>query len=79
MIRAARGLANIDQAVLAELVGVDRRTIIRIEADDAPPTNPRRIAVMQSIRDVLEGDAYNVRFVYADRNTGEGVIMKHGA
>lgn len=78
MIRAARGLANIDQADLAALVDVDRRTIIRIEAEEDPPTNPRRIAVVQKIRDVLE-NRHDVRFVYADRNTGEGVVMKHGA
>ena len=51
MIRAARGLLNIDQAKLGELVGVARRTIIRLEADETEPTNPRRIEVVAAIRD----------------------------
>lgn len=76
MIRAARGLVAMDQATLAESVGVDRRTVIRLEADEAP-TNPRRIAVIVAIRDLLEKE-HGVRFVYADRNTGEGVVMKRG-
>lgn len=77
MIRAARGLVDMEQAKLGELVGVDRRTIIRLEADPTTPTNPRRIAVIAAIRDLLEKD-HGVRFVYADRNTGEGVVMKRG-
>jgi DNA-binding XRE family transcriptional regulator len=77
MIRAARGLLGLDQSQLAEIAGVDRRTIIRIEADDTPPTNPRRREVHASIRDRLEQD-YAIRFVYAGKN-GEGVVMKRGA
>ena len=49
MIRAARGLLNIDQAELGRLVGVARRTIIRLEADEAEPTNPRRIEVVAAM------------------------------
>ncbi len=77
MIRAARGLLNIDQAKLGELVGVARRTIIRLEADETEPTNPRRIEVVEAIRDRLQ-EEYGVRFVYADATTGEGVVMKRG-
>ena len=77
MIRAARGLLNIDQAKLGELVGVARRTIIRLEADETEPTNPRRIEVVAAIRDKLQ-EGYGVRFVYADATTGEGVVMKRG-
>jgi DNA-binding XRE family transcriptional regulator len=77
MIRAARGLLNIDQAELGKLVGVARRTIIRLEADEVEPTNPRRIEVVAAIRDKLQ-EEYGVRFVYADATTGEGVAMKRG-
>lgn len=77
MIRAARGLLNLDQAELGALVGVTRRTIIRLEADEAISTNPRRIDVIAAIRDKLEKD-HGIRFVYADKTTGEGVVMKRG-
>jgi DNA-binding XRE family transcriptional regulator len=77
MIRAARGLINLDQVKLAELMGVSRRTVIRMEADGPPPTNPRRIEICSAIRDLLEKE-YDIKFVYADRKTGEGVVMKKG-
>jgi DNA-binding XRE family transcriptional regulator len=77
MIRAARGLLNLDQVQLGALVGVTRRTIMRLEADDAQPINPRRIKVCTAIRDVLE-EGSGIRFVYADKSTGEGVVMKKG-
>ena len=77
MIRAARALLNLEQAELGELVGVDRRTIIRLEADEIQPVNPRRTKILAAIRDVFEKDK-GVRFVYADKTTGEGVIMKRG-
>jgi DNA-binding XRE family transcriptional regulator len=77
MIRAARGLVDLDQAKLGELVEVDRRTIIRMEAETVAPTNPRRVAVIVAVRDLLESQ-YGVRFIYADRNTGEGVVMERG-
>jgi DNA-binding XRE family transcriptional regulator len=75
MIRAARGLLNLEQAQLGELVGVDRRTIIRLEADEIQPVNPRRTRILAAIRDKLEKD-HGIRFVYRDKTTGEGVVMK---
>jgi DNA-binding XRE family transcriptional regulator len=81
MIRAARGLLNLDQVQLGALVGVTRRTIMRIEADDPQPKNTRRINVCAAIRDVLEGGDESekrlpIRFIYADKSTGEGVVMR---
>jgi DNA-binding XRE family transcriptional regulator len=76
MIRAARGLLGIEQSELAALVGVVRRTIIRIEADDTEPVNPRRIEVHEAIRDQLE-KKYGILFLYPGE-TGEGVVMKRG-
>jgi transcriptional regulator with XRE-family HTH domain len=77
MIRAARGLLNLEQAQLGELVGVDRRTIIRLEADEIQPVNPRRTRILAAIRDKLEKD-HGIHFVYPDKTTGEGVVMKRG-
>ena len=104
MIRAARGLLNLDQVLLGKLINVSRRTIVRLEADTSQPTNPRRIQICIAIREVLEeGDLWgtlkkklgdnltdklrkelkenlngkNVRFIYEDKNTGEGVVMKN--
>jgi DNA-binding XRE family transcriptional regulator len=76
MIRAARGLLGLDQSQLADIVGVARRTIIRIEADDTNPTNPRRREVHETIRDRLE-DGFGIRFIYSGK-TGEGVVMRKG-
>jgi DNA-binding XRE family transcriptional regulator len=76
MIRAARGLLGMEQSQLAELVGAARRTIIRIEADDTEPVNPRRIEIHAAIRDQLE-KKYGILFVYPGE-TGEGVVMKKG-
>jgi DNA-binding XRE family transcriptional regulator len=76
MIRAARALLGLEQWQLAEIAGVARRTIIRIEADDTEPTNPRRIEVHQAIRDRLERK-FGIIFVYPGE-TGEGVVMKKG-
>jgi DNA-binding XRE family transcriptional regulator len=66
MIRAARGLLNLDQDQFGDLIGVSRRTIIRIEADDPQPTNDRRIQICEAIRDALEKEG--IRFVYADKS-----------
>ncbi|MEH2474078.1 DNA-binding XRE family transcriptional regulator [Nitrobacteraceae bacterium AZCC 2161] len=77
MIRAARALLDLDQTALAKLVGVDRRTIVRIETDKGQTDNPRRLDVLRAIRDSLEKDG-GVRFIFADKTTGEGVVMKKG-
>jgi DNA-binding XRE family transcriptional regulator len=75
MIRAARGLLGIGQAQLAEYVGVAPRTIIRIEAEEETPTNPRRLQICESIRAVLEKN-HGIKFVFSSSTTGEGVVMK---
>lgn len=77
MIRAARGLLNLDQSQLAEMVGVTRRTIIRLETETTLPVNPRRIQVIEAIRDRLEQD-HGIKFIYPGARTGEGVMLKPG-
>jgi DNA-binding XRE family transcriptional regulator len=78
MIRAARGLLGIGQAQLAEFVGVAPRTIIRIEAEEETPTNPRRLHICENIRTVLE-KSHGIKFVFSSSSSGEGVVMKRGA
>jgi DNA-binding XRE family transcriptional regulator len=78
MIRAARGLLGIGQAQLAEYVGVASRTIIRIEAEEEPPTNRRRLQICENIRTVLE-KSHGIKFVFSSSSSGEGVVMKRGA
>jgi DNA-binding XRE family transcriptional regulator len=75
MIRAARGLLGIGQVQLAEYVGVAPRTIIRIEAEEEIPTNPRRLQICANIRTVLE-KSHGIKFVFSSSTTGEGVVMK---
>ena len=62
---------------MGELVGGDRRTIIRLEADEIQPVNPRRTRILAAIRDKVEKD-HGIHFVYPDKTTGEGVVMKRG-
>jgi DNA-binding XRE family transcriptional regulator len=71
--RAARGLLGLGQSQLADIVGLARRTIIRIEADDAEPTNPRRREIYEAIRDRLE-EKFGIRFVYPCVGTGDTLI-----
>jgi DNA-binding XRE family transcriptional regulator len=72
MIRAARGLLNISQAKLGELVNVSTRTLIKIEAAPEGRLDARRRAVHDAIRKAME-DHYFVEFIFPDGQTGEGV------
>jgi transcriptional regulator with XRE-family HTH domain len=72
MIRAARGLLNISQARLGELVNVSTRTLIKIEAAPEGRLDARRRAVHDAIRKAME-DHYSIEFIFPDGQTGEGV------
>lgn len=72
MIRAARGLLNISQEKLGELVNVSTRTLIKIEAAPEGGLDARRRAVNDAIRKAME-DHYSVEFIFSDGQTGEGV------
>jgi DNA-binding XRE family transcriptional regulator len=72
LIRGARGLAGIDQETLAGKAGVTRQTIIKIEADESDRMDPRRLAILQSLRSVFEDD-YGIEFFEASETSGEGV------
>jgi DNA-binding XRE family transcriptional regulator len=75
LIRAARGLAGIDQAKLAEKAGVARKTIVLIEADESDRMDPRRLKILQSLQRVFEDD-YGIEFFEASENSGEGVRFR---
>jgi DNA-binding XRE family transcriptional regulator len=75
LIRAARGLAGIDQATLAEKAGVARKTIVLIEADESDRMDPRRLKVLQSLQRVFEED-YGIEFFEKSENSGEGVRFR---
>jgi DNA-binding XRE family transcriptional regulator len=75
LIRAARGLAGIDQAKLAEKAGVARKTIVLIEADESDRMDPRRLKVLRSLQRVFEDD-YGIEFFEASENSGEGVRFR---
>jgi DNA-binding XRE family transcriptional regulator len=75
LIRAARGLAGIDQAKLAEKAGVARKTIVLIEADESDRMDPRRRKILQSLQRVFEDD-YGIEFFEASESSGEGVRFR---
>jgi DNA-binding XRE family transcriptional regulator len=75
LIRAARGLAGIDQAELAEKAGVARKTIVLIEADESDRMDPRRLKVLQSLQRVFEDD-YGIEFFAPSESSGEGVRFR---
>ena len=74
MIRAGRALAGIEQLDLAEQIGVDRRTVSRLEADKDVPVNPLKIATHEKMRDALQ--RRGIVFLYGGKGYGEGVALK---
>ena len=54
LIRAARGLANIDQKTLAAAAGVSRKAVISLEGDESDTMDYRRLKVLQKLQPVLE-------------------------
>jgi DNA-binding XRE family transcriptional regulator len=72
LIRAARGLAGLNQVELAEKAGIARKTIVLIEADKSDRMDPRRLKILQSLQRFFE-DEYGIEFFEASENSGEGV------
>ena len=75
MVRAARALAGMDQSVLAEKVGVDRKTIVRIETDTRQKIDARRRDVLILIKEYFQ-DVRNIEFIFPSEKTGEGVRFR---
>ena len=74
MIKAGRALVGIEQLDLAREIGVDRRTVWRLEADEKIPVNPLKIGTYKKMRDALE--RHGVVFLHGGKNHGEGVALK---
>jgi DNA-binding XRE family transcriptional regulator len=75
LIRAARGLANIDQETLAAAAGVSRKAIISLEGDKKGAMDYRRLDVLQKIRTVLE-EKWHIEFVRENKSLGVGVHVR---
>jgi transcriptional regulator with XRE-family HTH domain len=75
LIRAARGLAGIDQATLAARAGVSRKAVIAIEGDESNTMDYRRLEVLQKLQAVF-GDQFGVEFFPESKNIGEGVRLQ---
>jgi DNA-binding XRE family transcriptional regulator len=75
MVRAARALVGIDQSVLAEEVGVDRKTIVRIETDTRQKIDARRRDVLMLIKEYFQ-NVRNIEFIFPSEETGEGVRLR---
>jgi DNA-binding XRE family transcriptional regulator len=75
LIRAARGLAGIDQDTLATCVEVSRKTINLIESGKSNTTDYRRLEVLQKLQAVFENQ-FEIEFFPESKNTGEGVRLK---
>lgn len=75
LIRAARALLGYDQETLAEKVGISRKTLALIETMKPGPIDPRRLRMLEQIREKMENDL-RVEFVFASARTGEGVRLR---
>jgi DNA-binding XRE family transcriptional regulator len=75
MVRAARALVGLDQSVLATKVGVDRKTIVRVETDTREKIDARRRAVLISIKAYFQ-TVRGIEFIFPDEHTGEGVRFR---
>ena len=75
LVRAARGLAGIDQATLAKRAGVSRKAVIAIEGDESETMDYRRLAVLQKLQTILE-DQFGIGFFPDSKTMGEGVCLR---
>ncbi len=75
LIRAARGLAGIDQDTLATCADVSRKTIILIEGDKSDTMDYRRLEKLQKLQAVLENQ-FGIEFFPESKNIGEGVRLQ---
>jgi DNA-binding XRE family transcriptional regulator len=75
LIRAARGLVNIDQETLAAAAGVSRKAVISVEGDESETMDYRRLDVLQKLRTVLE-EKWGIEFVRESRSSKTGVVLR---
>jgi DNA-binding XRE family transcriptional regulator len=74
LLKAARGLLAMDQAALADAVGVSRKTIAWTEISLSEKVDPRRRATLEQIRQRMEDDL-GVEFQFDAKSHGEGVSL----
>lgn len=75
MIRRSREIAGINQARLASLAGITRKTVVAVESALPEKPDARRRAVLEKIRWVFE-HGFELEFTFADHAEGEGVRKK---
>ncbi len=75
LIRAARGLANIDQQALATAAGVSRKAVISLEGDTSEAMDYRRLKVLQKLQRVLQ-EKWRIEFLPENRCFGKGVRLR---
>ena len=75
LIRAARGLAGLDQAALAQHAGVSRHAVMAIEGDENDTMDYRRLKVLHRLQAVLE-DEFGIEFQKATKKAGAGVRFR---
>lgn len=75
MIRRARELAGINQARLASLAGITRKTVVAVEASLPEKPDARRRAVLEKIRRVFE-QGFELEFTFDGRSEIDGVRKK---
>jgi predicted transcriptional regulator len=75
LIKAARALLEVDQAGLANLTGISRKTISLIEIAKNDPTDSRRRKMLAELQQTME-DELDVEFIFASASTGEGVRLR---
>lgn len=75
LIKAARALLEVDQAGLADLTGISRKTISLIEIAKNETTDPRRRKLLTELLRTME-DKLGLEFIFASNKTGEGVRLR---
>jgi DNA-binding XRE family transcriptional regulator len=75
LIKAARALLGYDQAMLADLTGISKKTIGLIETMDGVPTDVRRRRILDELRTKMENELH-VEFVFTSDASGEGVRIR---
>jgi DNA-binding XRE family transcriptional regulator len=76
LIRAARGLAGLDQATLAKRAKVSRKSVNVIEGDESETMDFRRVAVLRKLQTVLENE-FGIEFQKATKGAGPGVRLRN--
>jgi DNA-binding XRE family transcriptional regulator len=76
LIRAARGLAGVDQATLAARAKVSRKAVVSLESDENETMDFRRVEILRKLQAVLEND-FAIVFQKATKNAGPGVRLRN--